>query len=165
MFCYAWKPLVPDLPPGTARSGTAAVVPQHHCCAYPGLITSHWKRTPRQPQLLETPNSNQPYSHGLGEGARSEAEKPWISFWLFRNIACCRVGQGLWGYMNCQENAGLEMEWALEHTEFGHFSIIGSHFQQLQWMWSSLGRELLMTNNCSERAFILYLVNDRSSEG
>lgn len=81
-----------------------------------------------------------------------------------RNIACGRVRQGLLGYMNCDMNMGLEMKWALKHTEIGHFSIIGSLFEQLQWTWSTLGHEMLMENNCSEWAFWLYLINDRSSK-
>lgn len=112
-----------------------------------------------QPQLLETPNSNQPCSHGLGEGARSEAEKPWISFWLLGILPAAGLGRGY----GVTWTVGLEMKWALEHTEFGHFSVTGSLFEQLQWMWSTLGHELLM-KNCSEWAFLLYLVNDRSSK-
>lgn len=46
-----------------------------------------------QPQL-KTPNSNQPYSYGLGEGARSETEKLWILIWSLGILPAAGSGGG-----------------------------------------------------------------------
>jgi len=58
------------------------------------------------------------------------------------------------------------MEWALEHAETGHLSIIGLLFERLEWTWSACGHEVMsMENKCQWMSSLtLYLLNDCSSK-